>query len=117
MYVTKYLYFYLTEFIYFNNDLLESDSTGTCLSVKDLYPVYKALQGARNKWYFMGLALELSAADLDSIRKEFHDNPEDCLKEMLKKFLVKGDPKPTWQLFVDALKNIGHGALAEEVLL
>lgn len=94
-----------------------SGSTGTCLSVKNLLSIYKALQGAKNDWYFMGLELELSAADLDSIRKEFHNNPEDCLKEMLKKFLVKGDPKPTWQLFVDALKSIEYGALAEEVLL
>ena len=97
--------------------VIYSDSTGTCLSVKDLLSIYKALKGARNDWYFMGLELGLSAADLDSIKTESHDNPEDCLKEMLKKFLVKEDLKPTWQLFVDALKNIGYSALAEEVFL
>ena len=103
--------------MYYNNDLLESDSTGTCLSVKDLLSIYKALKGARNDWYFMGLELGLSAADLDSIKTESRNNSKDCLKEMLKKFLVKRVPKPSWQLFIDTLKNIGYGALAEEVFL
>lgn len=59
----------------------------------------------------------ISAADLESIKKANHRNPDDCFIEMLKKFLKKGKPKPTWELLATALEaeGIDYGALAEEV--
>ena len=83
----------------------------------DLIKVYNALKPGRVKWYFIGLELGLMASDLDSIKSQFHENPEECLRESLKKFLEKRDPKPTWKLIVKALESdsVDFGALAEKV--
>ena len=83
----------------------------------DLGTVYDAVLDARVKWYYIGLELKVNPRDLDSIKSLYRDNPEDCLRETLKKFLSQTNPRATWNRLADALdaRSIGEGQLAEEV--
>ena len=58
----------------------------------------------RAKWYHLGVQLNMKPSDLNAIRVQFMNNPEDCLLEMLSVWLKREDPSPpSWQRVVDAL--------------
>lgn len=74
------------------------------LSLKDLNDVMKSIFDARNEWEYLGLALGLDSHELDSIKSE-SNKVKDCFKEMLKKWLRKTNPSPSWKELVIALKS------------
>ena len=74
------------------------------LSLDDLSIVRKELHEARTKWYDIGLELKVPVGTLDSIKAQ-SDDPKECLLEALKHWLKTVDPKPTWQVLVDALRS------------
>ena len=86
------------------------------LSETDLSVVLQDLYPARAKWYNIGLQLGVSANDLDAIRSQYV-NPDDALRELLKKRLKIVDPAPTWGAVVGALRNttVGEFQLAEKL--
>lgn len=87
------------------------------LSINDLSQVYGEVEEARSQWYHIGLELRVSANDLDAIKSRNRDDPKDCLTEMLKVFLKRTDPKPTWAQLADAVgsKTVGYGYLVERI--
>lgn len=64
----------------------------------------------------MGLELGMMADTLDAI-KENYRNCEDCHIEMLKRWLKRSSPRPTWSALADALRSpsVDEGALADEL--
>ena len=74
------------------------------LSPGDLATVLKELYEARTKWYYIGLELKVPWVTLDSIKAQSDDEQERLL-EALKHWLKTVDPKPTWQVLVDALRS------------
>lgn len=85
--------------------------------MKDLKHVRALLFSIRQKWYDIGIKLNLDAAELDIIRGKY-DDPADCLLEMLKLWLrsIKG-PMPTQSILADALRAeaVNEVALAEGI--
>ena len=59
----------------------------------------------------------MSITTLDSIATMQHDDPSNCLREMLAEWLRGGgDPPRTWSTIVAALKKVdGLGALGEDI--
>ena len=57
-----------------------------------------------HKWYNIGLQLNLPVGTLDKIREQYSD-PQTCLREMLKTWLVTVNPYPTWRTLVKVLKR------------
>ena len=94
-------------------DLFFSD----VLSITDLAKVLRAVYDARTKWYNIGLELKIMPSDLDVIRFEYHDNPSECFRELLSRWLRRGDPKPTWVVLAYALESptVGFRTLSEEM--
>ena len=86
------------------------------LSIDDLKEVQDKLFGVSNKWYDIGLQLLLSANDLDSIEAN-SNSTQHCLREMLKRWLRRVNPHPTWKAVVDALKSVvvGEETLAQQL--
>ena len=74
------------------------------LSIDDLGKVNEEIYAASLKWYKIGLQLKVSPNSLDKIKAEESDF-SDKLLEMLKAWLKKVQPKPTWAALVKALKN------------
>ena len=86
------------------------------LASSDLHKVLKELISAHNKWYNLGLALGLPSSTLDSIKAQY-DSTKDCLREMLKEWLKRTNPIPSWRATVEGLRDVTveENQLAEEV--
>ena len=69
-----------------------------------------------HKWYNIGLQLNLPVGTLDKIREQYSD-PQTCLREMLKTWLVTVNPYPTWRTLVKVLKKqaVEEHSLADEL--
>ena len=86
----------------------------SALGLNDLAEVVNEVFDARAKWYDIGLNLKVPVSTLETIRAQYRDNPQDCLREMLMVWL-KMDPQPTWKALVDALRRrmVGEARLAD----
>ena len=87
------------------------------LRMADFPAVQNAVWPARCKYYNLGIALKVSADDLDAIEKSNSYKVDECFREMLKKCL-KCDDGLSQRALADALANesVGYGNLAEEIL-
>ena len=87
------------------------------LSIDDLKVLHEKLFDVSNKWYNIGLQLLLNADTLDNIKSNCGSSTQDCLLEVLKKWLRRVNPYPTWKTIVDALKSIvvGEEKLAQKL--
>ena len=75
------------------------------LKVNDLPQVYRSVFDARTKWYDIGLELGIDAETLNCIEKENPRQLQDCLRNMLKTWLERAHPRPTWEALIEALKS------------
>ena len=85
------------------------------LGISDLVKVQKAIWEARSDWYDIGLGLSISADTLDAIQKDHHDISKTCFREILKVWLRRTEPPPTWNELAAVLKSpmVGYEHLAE----
>ncbi len=75
----------------------------------------KSLVEAKTKWEFLGLELEIPSEELDAIKKTECGNFDQCLLEMLKRWLKMNNPSPSWEGLVKALQSplVNHLKLAK----
>ena len=92
-------------------------SFSDCLSISDLVVVREAAWEARNEWYDIGLGLGVSADDLDEIKEDNPRNCKACFRDMLKVWLRRSQPCPSWKEIVKVLRSpvIGYGELADRL--
>ena len=72
------------------------------------------LSKVSDKWENIGLLLDLEIGQLDAI-KSGHRDPHDCFREMLKLWLNRDDPPPTWSAIIEAIHTLQHGLLAKDL--
>ena len=86
------------------------------LTIDHLKIVFNELQSCSKKWYYIGLELDFSADTLDNIESESSD-PNGYLLKVLKRYLRRSDPHPTWKRIVAALKSksVGYEQLADQI--
>ena len=86
------------------------------LSIENLASLLEKLWSARVEWYNLGLALGLPCTDLDAIRDASPNRPDDCLREVLKKWLLSCNPSKMMTL-IKALssQSVGFEQLAIEL--
>ena len=88
------------------------------LTPDDLATLVNELHEVRDKWYHLGVQLNMKTSDLNAIRSQYMNNPDDCLLEMLSVWLSRTDPSPpSWRRVVDALSSppIGKQSAAERL--
>ena len=81
----------------------------------DLNTVQDALQSVAQKWYTLGLQLDLSSTTLHAVESERDKEPSYYLNEMLKSWLEREDPKPSWRALIEALKKNDETELANRL--
>ena len=83
------------------------------LAIDDLALVFEEAYEARAKWHDLGLALRVPEDELQSIESRC-SRPKDGLREMLRTWLRRVEPLPTWAALVKALasKLVEEGPLA-----
>ncbi len=81
----------------------------------DLPTLYERLFPARAKWCNIGLKLKVDLDTLEAIALK-HNNPDDCLREILAKRLQAGGPL-SWREVCDCLRSpiVDRNNLAEEI--
>ena len=75
------------------------------LTVNNLCEVLTELNGVRAKWRSLGVSLKVKESTLAAIGVQFHDIPNDCLREMLSHWLRQVNPRPCWIAIVAALRT------------
>jgi DNA-binding beta-propeller fold protein YncE len=85
------------------------------LDIRDLYVIYSNFWEARNKWFEIGLGLNLEVSDLEAIQQTNRDNVDKCFMDN-KKWL-RTSRRPTQSNLITVLKErtIGFNQLAEEL--
>lgn len=79
------------------------------LSLDSLGELLEAIFSANLKWYNLGLRLGLPVSKLDAINTQCHQDPEVCLREMLKEWLKKDSPESPWEELTAALASTAVG--------
>ena len=87
------------------------------LNINDLHKVQDTVWDARAKWYNIGLQLGLSSDSLDAIESDHREQSDNCFTAMLKQWLRRGNPRPTWHALAKALTSrpVGRSYLAEQL--
>ena len=67
------------------------------------------------KWHNLGVMLEIDNGELSKVQSNNAGNSDDCLREMLKIWLKKVDPKPSWSSMAEALDDLREQSLAERI--
>ena len=89
---------------------------GQQLTVYDLRVLTKELNIVRAKWYNIGVQLGVNVGTLKAIEKQYLNDPTDCLRETLTKWLTELClSPPTWMNVVDALNVVGEARLATDL--
>ncbi len=73
------------------------------LTIADLKKLYLVTFDARVKWRNILLILDVPQATIDSIGKEWNNNPDECYREGLKEWLNEGEK--SWEDMVEALSS------------
>ena len=68
-----------------------------------------------DKWEMMGHYLEIPSGQLGSITEKYQHDPHRCLVEMLKIWLERVHPAPTWTAIIEAVEFLGEGQLGKEL--
>ena len=63
------------------------------------------MEPACDKWYEIGLALNLKQRDLQSIEWEKKFHPVGCLREVISLWLKRASPPSTWSSLVEVLRQ------------
>ena len=89
----------------------------TYLTVDDLAEVQRKVWEGRAKWYNIGLELGLTVGTLDAIQLTNKHDVDECFRAMLKEWLRKSEPFPTWSNLAKALRAppVGLEQLAEQL--
>ena len=87
------------------------------LGPEDFIDIRNAIQTVKDKWFNIGLELNIPFQILYAIRRKYNGNAAHCLSEMLKKWLISTSPPPTWSGLLQALSSepVGERRLVEEI--
>ncbi len=75
--------------------------------------IFKVLNKARDKWYFIGEGLGCESADLKEIEDRYHPDKSRCLDEMLQRRIQGGGL--TTSTLCTALRGVKRDDLAIEI--
>ena len=67
------------------------------------------------KWEVIGIMLDIDDGELSKVKSDNVGNSGNCLQEMLKIWVKKVDPKPSWSSMADTLDDVGEESLAEHI--
>lgn len=86
------------------------------LSPDDAGKILEELLEGQNHAHLLGLMMNVKSREVEAI-KAMYQQPKDQLLQVILAFLKQADPRPTWRVIVEALKNpvVGLTALARRI--
>ena len=85
--------------------------------MNDFDVVLNAIWEVHAKWQNLGLALGILPSDLEVVKKDSPGDAEECFRAVVRLWLTREDPRPTWAALVEALQlpMLQYGALAARI--
>ena len=83
------------------------------LTINDLRTIHKILTPVQHKWMEIGNSLAIQS--LDRIRRTYRGIANQCLREMLREYLQRRNPAPSWTEIIEAVIEYSH-PVAESVM-
>ena len=68
-----------------------------------------------NEWEDIGIQLDIEEGILKQIRTDNAGECRACLREMLRIWLSRVDPPPTWSAIAEAVEILGHEDIAKHL--
>ena len=68
-----------------------------------------------DKWEDIGIFLGIETGTLDAIKTAENSKPQHCLREMLKLWLSRVSPPPSWAAIADVIEELGEESLAHQL--
>ena len=93
-----------------------SDVMDRRLNKDDVAGIAERILTVQTKSRILGRLLKVPTASLDAVHHQFGD-PQERLFGVLDEFVKQVEPKPTWSIILEALRNplIGEFQLAQEI--
>ena len=85
----------------------------TLIGIEDLRFLYCELRPVSDKWFCLGLQLQVPYETLQCIKIE--NSKDGCLLQMLTVWLKCCNPPPTWNILTKALETVGERLLAQQL--
>ena len=92
----------------------KAEKTPCSVGLEDVKILHSELHPVSDKWYSLGIQLQVPVGILKCIRRDYPTVSE-CLLEMLISWLKRTNPPPTWEALAEALKSppMAEGHLAQ----
>jgi hypothetical protein len=81
----------------------------------ELNDLLKELCQVAYKWEDIGIQLDIETGKLDAIKTAENNVAQSCLREMLKIWMKRLSPPPSWEAIADALDRVDEQSLAEHL--
>ena len=78
----------------------------------ELKVLLEKLNSVANEWENIGIYLDVEEGRLMQIKSDFAGDSRACLREMLRVWLRRVAPPPTWSSVAYALETLGHEDVA-----
>ena len=70
---------------------------------------------AGDLWEDIGILLGIDTGTLDAIKASQNHRSQSCLREMLKVWLKRAEPPPSWSAITEAVELLGDESLANHL--
>ena len=77
----------------------------------DLKELLRELRPKAASWEDIGIELDIEDGDLQSIKSNNPGDSSSCLRDMLRKWLARVSPAPSWKAIVEAVEQLGYEQL------
>ena len=81
----------------------------------ELQDLLKELYTNASEWMNIGVFLGIEIGKLDTIKTAENHKPQNCLREMLRIWLNRVPPPPSWAAIADAVERIDDQNLADQL--
>ena len=82
-----------------------------------LKELQKELRSKAAEWEDIGIQLSVNDGQLKQLKSDNHGNSRACLREMLRVWLSRVRPAPSWSAIAEAIDVVGDEQLAEHLRL
>ena len=92
--------------------LTSKEELGSKSAISELKVLLRELRRVANEWEDIGIELDVEEGQLRQINADKGGDSKACLREMLRVWLSRVAPPPSWSAMADALDTLGHQDIA-----
>jgi hypothetical protein len=98
--------------LYIASAALTKKKLGSKLEAPELKILLRELRRVAGEWEDIGIELDIKEGQLKQIKSDNAGECKACLREMLRAWLSRVAPPPSWSAMADALDSLGHQDIA-----